>query len=121
LGRRGVDWVDVSSGGLSPLQKISVGPGYQVPFARAVKEGAGVNTIAVGLITEARQAEEILAGGQGAPARCTPARGCQVTSWASRVISVLKSLETGQPALALAARSSKVVWVAPGILAFRVR
>jgi 2,4-dienoyl-CoA reductase-like NADH-dependent reductase (Old Yellow Enzyme family) len=64
LGRRGVDWVDVSSGGLSPLQKISVGPGYQVPFAQAVKEQAGVNTIAVGLITEARQAEEIVAGGR---------------------------------------------------------
>jgi NADPH2 dehydrogenase len=64
LGRRGVDWVDVSSGGLSPLQKIPVGPGYQVPFAQAVKQQSGVNTMAVGLITEARQAEEILAAGQ---------------------------------------------------------
>jgi 2,4-dienoyl-CoA reductase-like NADH-dependent reductase (Old Yellow Enzyme family) len=64
LGRRGVDWVDVSSGGLSPLQKIAVGPGYQVPFAQAVKEGAGVTAMAVGLITEARQAEEILTGGK---------------------------------------------------------
>ena len=63
LRKRGVDWVDVSSGGLSPLQKISAGPGYQVPFARAIKEATGVNTMAVGLITAARQAEEILEGG----------------------------------------------------------
>jgi 2,4-dienoyl-CoA reductase-like NADH-dependent reductase (Old Yellow Enzyme family) len=54
----------VSSGGLSPLQKITVGPGYQVPFAQAVKQATGVNTIAVGLITEPQQAEEIIAGGK---------------------------------------------------------
>jgi 2,4-dienoyl-CoA reductase-like NADH-dependent reductase (Old Yellow Enzyme family) len=63
LKTRGVDWVDVSSGGISPLQKITVGPGYQVPFAQAVKEATGVNTMAVGLITEARQAEELVASG----------------------------------------------------------
>lgn len=63
LQKRGVDWIDVSSGGVSPLQKIALGPGYQVPFARAVKEATGVNTMAVGLITEALQAEEIVAGG----------------------------------------------------------
>ena len=61
---RGVDWIDVSSGGISPLQKISVGPGYQLAFAQTIKERAGVTTIAVGLITEARQAEEIIATGQ---------------------------------------------------------
>jgi 2,4-dienoyl-CoA reductase-like NADH-dependent reductase (Old Yellow Enzyme family) len=64
LKARGVDWVDVSSGGISPLQKITIGPGYQVPFAQAVKEATGVNTMAVGLITEARQAEELVAGGK---------------------------------------------------------
>lgn len=64
LKKRGVDWVAVSSGGISPLQKISVGPGYQVPFAQGVKEATGVNTMAVGLITEAQQAEEIIAGGK---------------------------------------------------------
>jgi 2,4-dienoyl-CoA reductase-like NADH-dependent reductase (Old Yellow Enzyme family) len=63
LQRRGVDWIAVSSGGLSPLQQIAVAPGYQVPFAKAVKESAGVNTIAVGLITQAQQAEQIIAGG----------------------------------------------------------
>jgi NADPH2 dehydrogenase len=64
LKTRGVDWVDVSSGGVSPLQKIAMGPGYQVPFAQAVKTQTGVNTIAVGLITETRQAEEIVASGK---------------------------------------------------------
>jgi 2,4-dienoyl-CoA reductase-like NADH-dependent reductase (Old Yellow Enzyme family) len=60
----GVDWVDVSSGGISPLQKITVGPGYQVPFAETVKRTTGVNTISVGLITEAQQAEDIIASGK---------------------------------------------------------
>ncbi len=64
LKRRGVDWIDVSSGGVSPLQKIPLGPGYQVPLAQAVKEATGVTTMAVGLITEARQAEEIIASGK---------------------------------------------------------
>jgi 2,4-dienoyl-CoA reductase-like NADH-dependent reductase (Old Yellow Enzyme family) len=64
LYRRGADWVAVSSGGLSPLQKIAIGPGYQVPFAQAVKDAAGVNTMAVGLITEAQQAEQIIASGK---------------------------------------------------------
>jgi NADPH2 dehydrogenase len=64
LKKRGVDWIDASSGGVSPLQKIPLSPGYQVPFAHAIKEATGVNTIAVGLITEARQAEEIAASGK---------------------------------------------------------
>jgi 2,4-dienoyl-CoA reductase-like NADH-dependent reductase (Old Yellow Enzyme family) len=64
LKKRGVDWVDASSGGLSPLQKIAIGPSYQVPFAQAIKEATGVNTIAIGLITEPRQAEEIVASGK---------------------------------------------------------
>jgi 2,4-dienoyl-CoA reductase-like NADH-dependent reductase (Old Yellow Enzyme family) len=64
LKKRGADWIDVSSGGVSPLQKIPLKPGYQVPFAAAVKEATGLNTIAVGLITEASHAEEIVASGQ---------------------------------------------------------
>jgi 2,4-dienoyl-CoA reductase-like NADH-dependent reductase (Old Yellow Enzyme family) len=64
LRRRGVDWIDVSSGGLSALQTIPLAPGYQVPFAQAIKAATGVNTIAVGLITETRQAEEIIASGK---------------------------------------------------------
>jgi 2,4-dienoyl-CoA reductase-like NADH-dependent reductase (Old Yellow Enzyme family) len=61
---RGIDWLDASSGGVSPLQKIPLGPGYQVPFAQAIKKRTGVITMAVGLITEAKQAEEIIASGK---------------------------------------------------------
>jgi len=64
LKKRGVDWMDVSSGGVSPQQKIALGPGYQVPFAEAVKAATGLPTIAVGLITEAQQAEDIVASGK---------------------------------------------------------
>src|SRR5437764_1342062 len=55
---------DAASGGVSPLQKIPLGPGYQVPFAQAIRNATGLPTIAVGLITEARQAEEIIASGK---------------------------------------------------------
>jgi 2,4-dienoyl-CoA reductase-like NADH-dependent reductase (Old Yellow Enzyme family) len=64
LQQRGVDWIDVSSGGVSTQQKITLGPGYQVPLAQALKEATDVNTVAVGLITEAAQAEEIVASGK---------------------------------------------------------
>ena len=63
LEARGCAALHVSSGGLSPAQKISVGPGYQVPFARAVKEATSLPVVAVGLITEFDQAEQILAAG----------------------------------------------------------
>ncbi|RZS90948.1 2,4-dienoyl-CoA reductase-like NADH-dependent reductase (Old Yellow Enzyme family) [Motilibacter rhizosphaerae] len=63
LKAHGVDLVDVSSGGLVPDAKIEVGPGYQVPFARAVREASGVPTAAVGLINDPKQAEEVLADG----------------------------------------------------------
>jgi NADPH2 dehydrogenase len=64
LKSRGVDWIDASSGGVSPLQKIPLSPGYQVPFAQAVREATGLTTMAVGLITEAKQAEDIVASGK---------------------------------------------------------
>ena len=64
LQAHGIDWIAVSSGGISPLQKIPLQPGYQVPFAQAVKEATGVTTMAVGLITKAQQAEEIVASGK---------------------------------------------------------
>ncbi len=60
----GVDIVDVSSGGLDAGQKIPLGPGYQVPGAEAVKQGAGIPVMAVGLITEPAQAQAILDAGQ---------------------------------------------------------
>ena len=64
LKARGCDWIDVSSGGISPRQKIALGPGYQVPFAQAVRRATGLATIAVGLITEPAQAEAIIADGR---------------------------------------------------------
>jgi 2,4-dienoyl-CoA reductase-like NADH-dependent reductase (Old Yellow Enzyme family) len=64
LKKRGLDWVDASSGGVSPKQKIPLGPGYQVPFAEAIKHEVGVTTVAVGLISEAKLAEEIVASGK---------------------------------------------------------
>jgi 2,4-dienoyl-CoA reductase-like NADH-dependent reductase (Old Yellow Enzyme family) len=63
LRARGCDFIDVSSGGLSPKQKIDARPGYQVPFASAIKRATGLTTIAVGLITRPQQAETILADG----------------------------------------------------------
>jgi 2,4-dienoyl-CoA reductase-like NADH-dependent reductase (Old Yellow Enzyme family) len=63
LADAGVDLVDCSSGGNSPHQRIAVGPGYQVPFAEAVRR-AGLRTAAVGLITDAEQAEAIIRDGR---------------------------------------------------------
>lgn len=60
----GVDWIDVSSGGASSAQKIRTGPGYQVPFAQAVKAGVKTAVMAVGSITEPVQAEQILLNDQ---------------------------------------------------------
>jgi 2,4-dienoyl-CoA reductase-like NADH-dependent reductase (Old Yellow Enzyme family) len=60
LKARGVDVVDCSSGGNSTLQKIELGPGYQVPFAARIRREAGIATAAVGLITSAAQADAIV-------------------------------------------------------------
>ncbi len=58
--QKGVDLIDVSSGGLVSHQQIPLGPNYQVPFAAQIKKEVGILTGAVGLITEALQAETIL-------------------------------------------------------------
>jgi 2,4-dienoyl-CoA reductase-like NADH-dependent reductase (Old Yellow Enzyme family) len=60
----GCDYVCVSSGGLVATQKITVGPGYQVPFAEAIRKRTGIATRAVGMITHVAQAEEIVRSGQ---------------------------------------------------------
>lgn len=60
----GIDLLDCSSGGAVPHAKIPVGPGYQVPFAAEVRAQTGLKTGAVGMITEAEQAEEILREGK---------------------------------------------------------
>ena len=60
----GVDLIDVSSGGLSELQQISPAPGYQVPFAEAIKKEVGIATNAVGMIHEADFANELVSSGK---------------------------------------------------------
>lgn len=64
LEARGCAAIHVSSGGVSPDQAIKLGPNYQVPFAATVKQAVAIPVIAVGLITEAAQAEAIIADGQ---------------------------------------------------------
>ena len=60
----GVDLIDCSSGGNVPNVRIPIGPGYQVPLAERVRRDAGVPTGAVGLITTAGQADEIIRAGR---------------------------------------------------------
>ncbi len=60
----GVDLIDVSSGALVPKARIPVGKGFQVPLARRIREESGILTGAVGLITEASHANEIVTGGE---------------------------------------------------------
>jgi len=57
----GCDYLDVSSGGLDPRQKIPLAPGYQVQFGETVRKETGIKTMSVGLIAGARQAEDIIA------------------------------------------------------------
>jgi 2,4-dienoyl-CoA reductase-like NADH-dependent reductase (Old Yellow Enzyme family) len=63
LRARGCDFVDCSSGGLVPTQRIDPHPGYQVEFARTIRRAADVPTMAIGLITDPQQAERIVDGG----------------------------------------------------------
>lgn len=60
----GCDFIDVSSGGNDPSQKITLGPGYQVQFAERIKREVGIPVMAVGLITEPEQAEAVIAEGK---------------------------------------------------------
>ena len=64
LKTRGCAAIHVTTGGVSPAQAIKLGPGFQVPYAQRVKADVGLPTIAVGLITEAEQAEAIIAHGE---------------------------------------------------------
>lgn len=64
LKEKGVDVIDCSSGGAVPHQEIPSRPNYQVPIAERIKKEAHICTAAVGLITQAKQAEEILEKGQ---------------------------------------------------------
>lgn len=60
----GAAYIHISTAGVSPLQKIPVAPGFQLPFAQQVKAATGITTIGVGMITEPQQAEQALADGQ---------------------------------------------------------
>ncbi len=64
LKERGADFVCVSSGGIVPDARIALAPGYQVPFAAAVRREASIATRAVGLIATPKQAEAVVAGGK---------------------------------------------------------
>ncbi|MDD2599154.1 MAG: NADH:flavin oxidoreductase/NADH oxidase [Kiritimatiellae bacterium] len=64
LKKLGIDLIDVSSGGNIADAEVPAGPGFQVPFAKAIREQAAIPTGAVGLITEPQQAEEILRKGE---------------------------------------------------------
>ena len=96
LDGHGVDLFDVSSGGLVADQKITVGPGYQVPFARAVREQAGVPTAAVGLITAPEQAEQVVVDGS-ADAVMLARAALRDPSWPQRAAYELKHDETESP------------------------
>ena len=64
LRERGVDLIDVSSGGTVPDAKIPVARGYQVPFSQRIREEAGIRTGAVGMISDAQFADGIITSGQ---------------------------------------------------------
>jgi len=64
LGPLGVDLIDCSSGGAVPNVSIPLGPGYQAPFAEKVRAEAGIRTVAVGMITQPEQADQIVRSGQ---------------------------------------------------------
>ena len=64
LKAEGVDLMDCSSGGVVPDAKITVKPGYQVPFAEKIRHGASIATAAVGFITDPKQADDIICNGQ---------------------------------------------------------
>ncbi|WP_078900290.1 NADH:flavin oxidoreductase/NADH oxidase [Streptomyces sp. SBT349] len=61
---RGVDLMDISTGGIAPDARVESGPGYQVPFAESVRDATGMPVAAVGLITDPIQARDILAAGK---------------------------------------------------------
>ena len=64
LDARGCHYIHVSSGGLDPAQEIALGPGYQLPFAEAIRREVAMPVIGVGLITEPVQAEAALVEGR---------------------------------------------------------
>jgi len=85
----GIDLIDCSSGGNIATQKIVLGPGYQVPFAEAIRREAGIPTMAVGLISEPVQAEQIISFGQ-ADAVCLARAMLRDPYWPRHAAKALK-------------------------------
>ena len=88
---RGCDAIHVSSGGLSPAQKIPVGPNYQVPLARAVKQAVKITVVAVSIKKKYEQAEAIVGTGDadliamlGVPCTIRAGPGMRQRPWAER-------------------------------------
>src|SRR5262249_54426489 len=96
LDGHGVDLFDVSSGGLVADQQLVVGPGYQVPFARAIREQTGTPAAAVGLITPPGQAGEVLGDGSAGPGMLGRA-ALRDPSWAQHAAYALNHDETEAP------------------------
>ncbi|MFB6894150.1 NADH:flavin oxidoreductase/NADH oxidase [Kitasatospora sp. NPDC056327] len=88
LHAHGVDLLDVSTGGLVPDARIEAAPGFQVPFAEAVRNGTGMQVAAVGLITDPEQAQEILTSGR-ADAVLLGRELLRDPSWARRAAAAL--------------------------------
>jgi len=86
----GVDLIDCSSRGVGHhlLTELPDPPGYQVPYAAAVRSGAGVATMAVGLILDGMQAETILSGGQ-ADLVCIGRQALQEPNWALNALNAV--------------------------------
>lgn len=86
----GIDLIDCSSGGLVPSAVVPEGPGYQTPFAAAVRKEAGIATGAVGMITDPFQAEQIIATG-GADAVIMGREELRDPYWPLHAAQVLKA------------------------------
>ena len=85
----GIDLIDCTGGGNIAAQKIPLGPGYQVPFADAIRREAGIATMAVGLISEPAQAEQIISLGQ-ADVVCLARAMLRDPYWPRHAAKVLK-------------------------------
>ena len=92
----GCAFLDVSSGGVSRMQKIALGPGYQTPFSERIKREVAIPVIAVGMITEPRQAEDIIASGKADMVAL--ARGMMINPhWPWRAAAELGGTVTAPP------------------------
>jgi 2,4-dienoyl-CoA reductase-like NADH-dependent reductase (Old Yellow Enzyme family) len=94
----GVDLIDCSSGGMVPDAEIPVAPGYQVEFAKGVRKEAAILTAAVGMITSAEQADDIISGEQ-ADLVLLARESLRDPNWPVRAAQVLGRAEALRPPL----------------------